>query len=218
MGFEVSRRGFLGTMAGGALGAGAVSSRSASAASFDPIRLKEPIGLWDLPTPALVVDVEAMESNLQKMASFYRDKKAKLRPHGKTHKCPILAKRQIELGAIGICVAKVSEAEVMVEAGVEKVLITSPVVTKEKIERVVALAKRSPGVEIVVDQEKNARDLAAAAAAAGIRLSVLIDLNVGTDRTGINMGKAVVELAETIRRAPSLRFGGLTASRATCST
>lgn len=95
----------------------------------------------------------------------------------------------------------------MVDAGVEKVLITSPVVTREKIDRVVALAKRSPGVEIVVDQEKNARDFGDAAAAAGIRLSVLIDLNVGTDRTGISMGKPALALAEAIGRTRSLRFG-----------
>ena len=208
----MSRRRFLGTVSGGALGLALSPARSAGAASgFDAIPLKEPKSLWDLPTPALVVDVEAMEWNLRKMASFYQGKKAKLRPHTKTHKCPLLARKQLELGAVGVCAAKVSEAEVMVEAGVENVLVTSPVVTKDKIDRVVALAKRSPGVSIVVDQEQNVRDFGDAAAAAGTRLTVLVDLNVGTDRTGITMGKPALELAQSIAKTASLSFGGLQA-------
>src|SRR3990170_2185258 len=118
----LSRRGFLGTTAGGAFGMSLLARRAAASASFDAIPLKSPMSLWDLPTPALVIDAEAMESNLNKMADFYRGKKAKLRPHTKTHKCPILAKKQIAKGAVGVCAAKVGEAEVMVEAGIENVL------------------------------------------------------------------------------------------------
>jgi D-serine deaminase-like pyridoxal phosphate-dependent protein len=190
-----------------------LSSRGAAAGSapFDPIPLKEPMSLWDLPTPALAIDLEAMESNLLKMKTFYQGKKAKLRPHTKTHKCPIIAKRQMADGAVGVCAAKVSEAEVMVEAGIGNVLVTSPVVTKEKIERVVTLAKKTPGFSIVVDQEKNVRDYDEAARAAGVKLSVLIDLNVGTDRTGIAIGKPALDLAEAIRKSSSLIFGGLQA-------
>jgi D-serine deaminase-like pyridoxal phosphate-dependent protein len=187
------------------------STGAAASAAYDRIRLKEPVSLWDLPTPALTIDLEAMESNLLKMKTFYQGKKAKLRPHTKTHKCPIIAKRQLEDGAVGVCAAKVSEAEVMVEAGIGNVLVTSPVVTKEKIERVVALAKKSPGVAIVVDHEKNVRDYDDAARAAGVKLPVLIDLNVGTDRTGIAIGKPALDLAEAIRRSSSLIFGGLQA-------
>ncbi|HEY7696781.1 MAG TPA: DSD1 family PLP-dependent enzyme, partial [Vicinamibacteria bacterium] len=187
------------------------STGAAASAAYDRIRLKEPVSLWDLPTPALTIDLEAMESNLLKMKTFYQGKKAKLRPHTKTHKCPIIAKRQLEDGAVGVCAAKVSEAEVMVEAGIGNLLVTSPVVTKEKIERVVALAKKSPGVAIVVDHEKNVRDYDDAARAAGVKLPVLIDLNVGTDRTGIAIGKPALDLAEAIRRSSSLIFGGLQA-------
>src|SRR5262245_48868247 len=129
----LSRRGFLGTTAGGALGMSLFASRGAAASSYDAIPLKSPMSLWDLPTPALTIDLDAMESNLQKMKMFYQGKKARLRPHTKTHKCPLLAKRQLADGAVGVCAAKVSEAEVMVDAGIENVLITSPVVTKEKI-------------------------------------------------------------------------------------
>ena len=104
-----------------------------------------------MPTPALVVDAAALERNLERMAAHAKAKDIALRPHTKTHKCPLLAKRQLDLGAVGVCAAKVSEAEVMVDAGIDAVLITSPVVTRDKIARVVELARRSRGVQIVVD-------------------------------------------------------------------
>jgi D-serine deaminase-like pyridoxal phosphate-dependent protein len=208
----ISRRAFVGSAATGAVGVSLLGGRPVSGAeAYDPIPLDAPKSLWDLPTPALVVDEEALEHNLDKMAAFYRDRAAGLRPHAKTHKCPILARKQLEGGAIGICTAKVSEAEVMVEAGVENVLITSPVVTKDKIGRVIALAKGHPGVAIVVDQAQNVGDLNDAAAASGMRLQVLVDLNVGTDRTGITMGRPAIDLVEKIHRSSALEFGGLQA-------
>jgi D-serine deaminase-like pyridoxal phosphate-dependent protein len=188
------------------LGTGKAEGRS-----FEPILLSEPMSLWDLPTPALVVDLEAMEANLRKMADFYRDKAANIRPHTKTHKCPIIAKKQMELGAVGICTAKVSEAEVMVAEGVDKVLVTSPVVTKDKIERLIKLAQKSPDVAVVVDQPANVQDLNEAAAAAGIKLGVFIDLNVGQDRTGVALGDPAQKLLEVIGTSPSLGFGGFQA-------
>lgn len=179
--------------------------------TFDPIPLPRPLDLADLPTPALVIDVDAMESNLAKMAGAHASGPMALRPHAKTHKCPLLARRQIELGAIGICTAKVSEAEAMVRAGIENVLITSPIVTREKIERLITVRRASPGVTIVVDHERNVRDLNDAAAAAGVRLTVLVDLNAGTDRTGIAMGPQAIVLTEAVVRSPALQFGGLQA-------
>jgi D-serine deaminase-like pyridoxal phosphate-dependent protein len=209
---SMSRRTFLGTTVGGAVGLGAHGSTGQPAKSpYEPLVLAEPQNLWELPTPALLVDAEALEFNLNKMAEHYRGKDAKLRPHTKTHKCPILARKQLELGAVGVCAAKVSEAEVMVDAGIGDVLITSPVVTADKIDRVVNLAARSSGVAIVVDQAQSVRDLNDAAAAKELRLNVVIDLNVGTDRTGVAMGKETVDLAEAIRKSPSLRFLGLQA-------
>jgi D-serine deaminase-like pyridoxal phosphate-dependent protein len=210
-GIEVSRRRFLGSAAGGAVGMSLFSNSHAEGRAFEPIHLSEPVSLWDLPTPALVVDLDAMEGNLRKMASFYQDKKAGIRPHTKTHKCPVIAKKQMELGAVGICTAKVSEAEVMVAEGLGEVLISSPVVTKDKIERVIKLAQKSPGVHIVVDQPANVRDLNEAAAAAGIKLGVFIDLNVGQDRTGVAMGDPAIALLEEIDKSPSLAFGGFQA-------
>lgn len=214
---SVSRRGFLGSALGGAVGLGWLRTTKEAAAMatttepYDPIPLSEPMSLWDLPTPALVVDERALEANLDKMERFYRSKPAGLRPHTKTHKCPILAKKQIDRGAVGVCTAKVSEAEVMVDAGVGEVLITSPVVTPDKIERVIALAKKSPGVAVVVDQAKNVRDFDDAAKAAGLRLSIVIDLNVGTDRTGVAMGEPALALARAVASSSSLELAGLQA-------
>jgi hypothetical protein len=162
-----------------------LTRRAAAASSFDAIPLKSPMSLWDLPTPALVIDAEAMESNLAKMSAFAEGKKIELRPHTKTHKCPIIAKKQIAGGAVGVCAAKVSEAEVMVDAGIENVLVTSPVVTKEKIDRMLALAKKSPGVAIVVDQEENVRDTTTPHGPRD-QASVLIDQR--RNRTGIAIG------------------------------
>ena len=110
------------------------------------------------------------------------DAKAKeiaLRPHTKTHKCPLLAKRQMDLGAIGVCAAKVSEAEVMVAAGIDAVLITSPVVTRDKIARVVELARRSSQVQIVVDNAAAVSVLDEAARQAKTTVGVVIDIDPG---------------------------------------
>lgn len=208
----ISRRRFLATSAGAAgaavgLGAGRVRAEQ----SLELATRLVGKSIWDLPTPALVIDLDAMESNLHRMANFLDTRQANLRPHTKTHKCPIIAKKQMELGAVGVCAAKVSEAEVMVDGGIGNVLITSPVVTKDKINRVVALAKQSRDIQIVVDQEKAVYDLNEAAATAGTRPSVLIDLNLGQDRTGIALGKPALNLAVAVIRSPSLRFGGLQA-------
>jgi D-serine deaminase-like pyridoxal phosphate-dependent protein len=207
---KMTRRGFMSSSLGGAVGM-SLSAKARTASGSESLPLPDAKTIWELPTPALLVDLEAMEANLKKMADFYRPKKAKLRPHGKTHKCPILAKKQIELGAVGVCAAKVSEAEAFVEGGVENVLVTSPVVTPEKFERLLALARKSPGIRIVVDQPAGTRALDQAAAAAGVKLSVLIDLNVGSDRTGIEPGRPALELARTIAKSASLVFGGIQA-------
>ncbi len=206
-----SRRGFMGSAAMGAAGVSFGSSSSAAAATaFDPVPLERPTSIWDLPTPALLVDEVALEHNLDKMTRFYRSKPAELRPHGKTHKCPIIANKQLERGAIGICSAKVSEAEVMVDAGIESVLITSPVVTPDKIARVVALAKRSLEVAVVVDQAHNVRDYGDAAGAAGVTLKLVVGLDM-FGRTGIAMGQPAIDLVATIDKTPHVTFAGLQA-------
>lgn len=208
---NILRRTFLSASAAGAAAVAAVGDFRRAAARSTAVQLPKALGLEELSTPALLIDLDRMEENLHKMADYARRKGVGIRPHTKTHKCPIIAKRQIELGAVGICVAKVSEAEVMLEAGIAQVLITSPVVTSEKISRVVALAKRSPDVLIVVDNAKTVSDFNAAAAAAGIVLPVLVDLDTGTMRTGIAVGRPALQLAQQISKCRALRFDGLQA-------
>ena len=211
MGGSMSRRAFLGA---GAAGAVSTVSRDAAADErrrSDPMRLKKPLDLGELSTPALLIDLDRMEKNLRRMAEHARREKIGLRPHAKTHKCPIIAKKQMELGAVGVCAAKVSEAEVLVEGGIAEVLITSPVVTSEKISRVIALAARSAGVQIVADNAPTVQAFDEAAAAAGLVLPVLVDLDTGTKRTGIAYGEPALRLARQIDKCRSLRFAGLQA-------
>jgi D-serine deaminase-like pyridoxal phosphate-dependent protein len=207
---QVSRRSFMLT---GAAGAAALGVRPAhgSPAGLEPVVLDRPIPVMELPTPALLIDLDAFEANLQTMAAHCTAKGVGVRPHGKTHKCPIIAKRQVAIGAIGMCAAKVSEAEVFVDGGIANVLITSPVTTRDKIDRVIALARKSPGIQMVVDNETAARALDDAAGAAGITLPVLIDLDSGSRRTGIQPGGPALELLRAIAKMRHLRFDGLQA-------
>jgi len=206
----VSRRAFLGTAASGAAIVASSSSVLASE-KYDAVALESPMPLASLSTPALLIDLDAFESNLTKMADSLKARGVGLRPHAKTHKCPVIARKQIELGAIGICCAKVGEAEVMADAGVEDILITSPVVTKEKIDRVIAVAKRIDHLQMVIDNEQTARDFNDAAADASITLSVIIDLDTGTRRTGIAHGEPALALGHVIEKLPALKFEGLQA-------
>lgn len=167
--------------------------------------------IWDIPTPALLIDREAMMRNLGKMKSFLSGTNAGLRPHTKTHKSPIIAKMQMDYGAVGVCAAKVSEAEVMFDGGLKDILITSPVVTEGKIKRVMALAGQSDRIRLVVDRQDNVKDLNEAAKAAGVDLSVMIDLRLGWIRTGIDHGKPAMDLLKAIDLSSNLRFYGIQA-------
>jgi D-serine deaminase-like pyridoxal phosphate-dependent protein len=175
----------------------------------DAIALDRPIPIDSVPTPALVVDVAALERNLDRMARHARAKDIALRPHTKTHKSPLLAKRQLEYGAIGVCAAKLGEAEVLIDAGVDAVLVTSPVVTRDKIARAVDLARRSPGFQIVIDDAAAATALADEARRAGVVVGVMIDLDPGMGRTGITPGAPALELCRQVARLSALRFDGL---------
>jgi 3-hydroxy-D-aspartate aldolase len=210
----MSRRGFLAVAAGGTMvnaTIGPEASAAASPRSWEAIRLERPLPVEEVPTPALLVDAAALERNLERMAAHARAKEVALRPHTKTHKSPLLAKRQIEHGAIGVCAAKVSEAEVMIDAGIDAVLITSPVVTRDKIARVVELARRSRGLQMVIDHPAAASSLSEAAQAAGVVVGVLIDLDPGIRRTGVEPGAPALELLRAVARLPGLRFDGLQA-------
>ena len=205
----ITRRTFLGSSIG-AVGLGA--ARAADAGQrHRPIPMPQVMGLDDIATPALVVDVGLMEANLRAMQTFYAATPVSLRPHAKTHKCPVIARRQLDLGAVGIAVAKISEAEVMVEGGIEELLITSPIATRGKLARLLALARENPNLQIVTDRLPNVRDLNDGATAVGITLNVVVDLNAGDDRTGIALGDAAVTLARAVAGSPSLALAGVQA-------
>ncbi len=164
----------------------------------------------DLPTPALCVDLDALEGNIQKMASYAHEKGRALRPHGKSHKCSEIARLTLQAGAVGACSAKLSEAEAFAASGIESILVTTPMVGRHRIERAVRLAGRIADLILVLDHAENADDLNAAAAAAKIQLTVALDLNV-TDRTGVAPGPDAVALAEHVARLPHLMLKGIQA-------
>jgi 3-hydroxy-D-aspartate aldolase len=175
-----------------------------------PIKLDPPVPLAELPTPALLIDLDVFDANLAKMQRHVDAHGMGLRCHTKMHKSPIIARKQIAAGAIGVCAATVSEAEVMLAGGVTNILITSPVVTSEKIKRVIDLARRSVEVRIVVDHIAAAALFNFAAASANIRLKVLVDLDPGMGRTGIACGEPALELGQYItQKCSALVFSGL---------
>jgi len=162
-----------------------------------------------LNTPALLLDLDALERNIAAMAAFARAHGVALRPHSKTHKSVEIARRQIAAGAVGICCATLGEAEVIAGAGIPGVLITSPVVQPDKVARLIALNAKAEGLMVVADDPANVSALAAAAAAAGRPLTVIVDVEVGSRRTGVQSAQAATALARQIADNESLRFGGI---------
>lgn len=164
----------------------------------------------DLNTPVLVLDLDRLDSNIARMATFAAAHGLKLRPHAKTHKSVDIAKRQIAAGAVGLCCAKVGEAEVLADGGITGLHITSPVVPAAAVERLAQLNLRSAGLMAVVDNPDNARAIARAVELAGdTPLSVIIDVDPGIHRTGVASPEAAVELFETIRSQPALVYRGV---------
>jgi D-serine deaminase-like pyridoxal phosphate-dependent protein len=164
----------------------------------------------EIPTPALLLDLPAFESNVAKMTEHARSSKRALRPHGKTHKCPEIAHALIRAGAIGACAAKLSEAEVFARHGVKGLLVTTAVIGRHKIERAIRLASAHRDTIFCVDNAQNVRDLNEAAGAARIRLNLAIDLMVG-GRTGIRTGDPALGLAKSIASLPHVKLAGLQA-------
>jgi D-serine deaminase-like pyridoxal phosphate-dependent protein len=169
-----------------------------------------PVGLrkCELDTPALCLDAAALERNIARMARFFRDRPAKLRPHCKTHKCPTIAWMQLRAGAIGITCAKLSEAEVMAQAGIQDLLIANQVVGARKIARLVNLAAYTQ-VMVAVESAANAEELSAAAEAKGVRLRVLLEVDTGDHRCGVEPGQPALHLARRVLSLGGLRFEGI---------
>jgi D-serine deaminase-like pyridoxal phosphate-dependent protein len=164
-----------------------------------------------LTTPALILDLDALEANVAAMAGYCREHGLGLRPHAKTHKSTDIARLQIAAGALGIACATLGEAEAMVAAGIPGVLVTSPMVTPAKVARVAELARRGTGFMIIVDDPSNMAALAAAARGAGIVLPLLVDVEVGCGRSGVMSLEAACGLAGAIAATEGVRFAGLQA-------
>ena len=165
--------------------------------------------LEEVDTPALVLELDAFETNLQRLAQAVKGR-VRVRAHAKTHKCPEIAQRQVGAGAVGVCCQKVSEAEAMVEGGVADVLVSNEVVGARKLERLAALAKRAR-LGVCVDDAGNAKELAAVMQRAGVVIDVYVELEVGMRRCGVAPGEPALALARAVAALPGLRFAGLQA-------
>lgn len=178
-----------------------------------------PRRLEDVDTPALVLDLDAMERNLARLAAFARAAGVRLRPHAKTHKSSALARRQIAAGAVGVCVQKVAEAEALARGGVDDLYVSNEVVSAGKLARLAALARdlaaRGGRLAVAVDSAEGVRRLAEAVRAAGAEVDVLVEIDVGQGRCGVppadrEAGPAVA-LARRVAASPGLRLAGLQA-------
>src|SRR5271155_5058084 len=168
------------------------------------------MSLDEVDTPALVIDLDAFERNLRRLPEQIAGRSVKARPHAKTHKCPVIALKQIELGAVGVCVQKVSEAEAMVYGGVRDVLVTNEGVGRQKLRRLTALAQ-SARIGVCVDDVSQVQALDTAAGEAGVTLPVYIEVNMGGNRCGVEPGEPALGLARHVAEAPHLAFAGLQA-------
>lgn len=162
----------------------------------------------DLDTPALIIDVDIMQRNLQRVADYAKQHSLRLRPHTKTHKIPDLARRQLALGATGLTVAKTTEAEIMLRAEPGELLVAYPVLGAAKMDRLVRLAA-STKVSVSLDSIPVARSISAAAAKAVVSIGVLLEIDAGLRRVGVTTGEALRQLALTVTDLPGLRFEGL---------
>lgn len=163
----------------------------------------------DLPTPALVVDIDKLEANLAQMAGYAKQAGVSLRPHAKTHKTPEIARRQVAAGAIGISCATIREAETMARAGLSGLLITSEQVGVNKVARLIRLTEQRPDTMSVVDSAAHAQALSKAAAADKTVLNILIDIDPNGRRTGIEPGAKAEELGKLVDSLPHLNLRGV---------
>lgn len=167
------------------------------------------VSKWELDTPALCVDLDLLEANLDKMAQTMSSNGIASRPHAKTHKCPTIAQMQMDRGSVGICTAKVSEAEAMFQNGIDRILNTTGNVTPTKINRAMNLRQQCPGFIQATDSQANARLLSEAAVAKGIIADVVVDVDPGIRRTGTPFGQPALQLAQLIDQLPGLNFVGM---------
>jgi len=162
----------------------------------------------ELDTPAILIDLDIMERNLKRTADYARAHGLRLRPHTKTHKIPALGRRQMELGAAGLSVAKSTEAEVMAGSGTQDLLVAYPVVGRRKLERLAEVAKRIQ-VTIAVDSLAVAGPISEAARAAGVEFGLLAEMDAGLHRVGVQPGDELLALVRGITALPNIRWRGV---------
>jgi D-serine deaminase-like pyridoxal phosphate-dependent protein len=164
----------------------------------------------EIDTPALIIDLDAFEYNLDHMAALLAPTGVKLRAHAKTHKSPVIARLQMARGAVGQCVQKTTEAEVLAWGGIPDILVSNEVVGRTKLARIAALAKITR-IALCADDPAQVAHIEAVAADAGTRMTVLVEIDVGASRCGVQPGPEAVALAQRIAGSRHLIFGGLQA-------
>jgi D-serine deaminase-like pyridoxal phosphate-dependent protein len=164
----------------------------------------------EIETPALVVDLDIMESNMDKMMQFLKDAGAGvgIRPHAKTHKTPEIAMMQMKKGALGICCAKLGEAEAMAEGGVPDILIANQTIGEKKIQRLAALSKKTD-LKAAVDTKENLLDISKASAAVGGRVGIVVEVDSGNHRGGVRTHADAIELVKMASTLPGVYYAGL---------
>lgn len=172
----------------------------------------KPLGtpVEELDTPTLVVDADVLERNIETMASFFANSRARLRPHVESHLCPTIAHKQLTAcGTVGgIAVTTLGQAEVFAANGFSDISVTNVLVTPQKIARLCALARHA-SMTVAVDDAKNVDDLSEAASQYGVTLTVIVDVHTRLDRCGVEPGRPAVELANAVARSEGLDFAGL---------
>lgn len=204
------KNGYCGRIAGSAVEA-AVAGVIGRMNTFLKPPASEGMALADVDTPALLIDLDAFERNLDRMAAAIADSPVRLRAHSKTHKSPAVALRQIERGAIGICCQKVSEAEVMIRGGIGNLLISNQVIGKPKLDRLASLAREADWIGLCIDSGEGLKQASSAARNAGVTLNALVEIDIGAGRCGVAPGEAALALAQAIDDEDGLNFAGLQA-------
>lgn len=166
--------------------------------------------LEEVDTPALLIDLDAYESNIDRMAKEAAKSGMRLRPHAKTHKCAVIALHQISHGAVGVCCQKVSEAEALVSGGVRDVLVSNQIIGLRKLTRLASLAERAT-ISVCVDNMNNLEELSKVAAELAVQLGIFIEMDVGGGRCGVQDAEAVLTLAQRIQSLRNIEFKGLQA-------
>jgi 3-hydroxy-D-aspartate aldolase len=165
----------------------------------------------DVPTPALLVDIDILDRNIAIMADWSRQTGVKLRPHAKAHKCVEVGQRIMAAGALGISCATIGEAETMALGGISGILITAPMVSADALQRLGRLLLRGAHLTIVADHPDSVKNLADLAAGAGRKIDILVDVDVGMGRTGCHDIPDALALAKQVKASPSLVYAGIQA-------